>query len=316
MPVISGNGNDVIRINGRNVNYQGIAHVRKDMPLHTAVTTTKENGLDEYYINVKDDQGKTQRIIVYGDRLDFAFRGQAKEPTIEINGRRAKLVAFENERTTFVEGVVEGAKASLGDAFATLTQLAKTTLGNIVGAGALTLAGGATLLALAKPLGLVTKGFGAVLATMAQPITMGALAVAAGSVLMIALAGAIRGGSAALTNHARMETIATITGEANQLDAQHPYNGDTAQKDVPAPQPQRPTPPSVERSQDWRPTPPVVVQPVLQRPMPPAVQPGAQRPTPPGVKPAPNPGGIVLEGDRPARTGQPGFEFRKLRPNS
>lgn len=307
MPVISGNGNDVIRINGKAVNYQGIAHVRKDMPMHQAVTTTKENGLDEYYINVKDDQGKTQRIIVYGDRLDFTFRGQAKEPSIEVNGKRAKLVAFENERTSFIEGVVEGAKASLGEAFATVSQLAKTTLGNIVGAGALTLAGGATLLAIAKPLGLVTKGFGAVLATMAQPITMGALAVAATSVLLIALAGAIRGGSAALTNHPRMETIATITGEANQLDAQHPYDpSQGGTRDVPPVTPQRPTPPAtspvVDAPQGWRPTPPSA-----QRPTPPVIQ----RPTPPAAQP-----GIVLEGQTPTRSGQPSFEFRRMRPNS
>ncbi len=307
MPVISGHGNDVIRINGKAVNYQGIAHVRKDMPVHTAVGTTKENGLDEYYINVKDEQGKTQRIIVYGDRLDFGFRGTAKEPTIEVNGKRAKLVAFENERTSFVEGVVEGAKASLGDAFATISQLAKTTLGNIVGAGALTLAGGATLLAFAKPLGLITKGFGAVLATMAQPITLGALGVALTSVVLIALAGAIRGGSAALTNHARMETIATVTGEANQLDAQHPYDPtEGGPKDLPPVTPQRPTPPATSpvlgAPQVWRPTPPTA-----QRPVPPA----GQRPTPPAAQP-----GIVLEGQQPpARSGQPAFEFRRMRPN-
>lgn len=287
MPVISGNGNDVIRINGKNVQYQGIAHVRKDMPLHTAVSTTKENGLDEYYVNVQDDQGKTQRIVVYGDRLDFAFRGTRKEPMIEVNGKQGKLVAFENERTSFVEGVVEGAKAALGDAFATVSQLAKTTLGNIVGAGALTMAGGATLLALAKPLGLVTKGFGAVLAGMAQPITLGALSIAGISILLIAIAGAIRGGSAALTNHARMETIATITGEANQLNAQHPYdpNGE-GPKDVPqVPQPQRPTPPPVSQPQAWVPTPPA--EPVVNQPRPPL--------------------------PRTAPAAQTAFEFRKLR---
>lgn len=285
MPVISGNGNDVIRINGKNVQFQGIAHVRRDMALHTAVATTKDNGLDEYYVNVKDDDGKTQRIVIYGDRLDFAFRGTSKEPIVEVNGRKGKLVAFENERTSFIEGVIEGAKASLGDAFATLSQLAKTTLGNVVGAGALTMAGGATLLAIAKPLGFVSKGFGAVLAGMAQPITMGALAVAAGSILLIALAGAIRGGSAALTNHPRMETIASITGEANQLNAQHPYDpsGDGPKDLPPVPQkPQRPTPPPVTKPDAWKPAPPSIdpVGPVLQRQAPPA---------------------------------QPGFEFRRMR---
>ncbi|HEY9855903.1 MAG TPA: hypothetical protein V6D05_09220 [Stenomitos sp.] len=291
MPVISGNGNDVIRINGKNVQYQGIGHVRKDMALNAAVAATKDNGLDEYYINVQDDQGKTQRIVVYGDRLDFAFRNTKKEPIVEINGRQGKLVAFENERTTFVEGVVEGAKASLGDAFATLSQLAKTTMGNIVGAGALTMAGGATLLALAKPLGFVSKGFGAVLAGMAQPITLGALGVAALSILLIALSGAIRGGSAALTNHARMETIAGVTGEANQLNAQHPYDpSGEGSKDVPpAPQqPQRPTPPPVSKPQAWAPTPP----------------------TEEAASPRP-----VLQKAPPARSAQP-FEFRKLTPHA
>lgn len=291
MPVISGNGQDVIRINGKSVQFQGIAHVRKDMPLHTAVGTTKENGLDEYYVNVKDDQGKTQRIVVYGDRLDFAFRGTKREPMVEINGRQGKLVAYENERTSFAEGIVEGAKASLGEAFATVSQLAKTTLGNVVGAGALTMAGGATMLAVAKSLGLVTKGFGAVLATMAQPITLGALAIAGASILLIALAGAIRGGSAAMTNHPRMESIATITGEANQLDAQHPYDPSTeGPKDVPqAPVPQRPTPPATTPPAAWEPTPPAeqaVPRPVLQRLTP------------------------------PARPAQPSFEFRKLRPGA
>lgn len=291
MPVISGNGQDVIRINGKNVHYQGIAHVRRDMPLHTAVGTTKENGLDEYYVNVQDDQGKTQRIVVYGDRLDFAFRGTRREPMVEINGRQGKLVAYENERTSFVEGIIEGAKASLGEAFATVSQLAKTTLGNVVGAGALTMAGGATLLAIAKPLGLITKGFGAVLATMAQPITLTALAVAGGSILLIALAGAIRGGSAAMTNHPRMETIATITGEANQLNAQHPYDPSAdAPKDAPqAPLPQRPTPPATNPPAAWEPMPPVdqiSPRPVLQRATP------------------------------PARGAQPGFEFRKMRPGA
>lgn len=248
MPVIIGNGRDVVRINGRIENYQGIGHIRRDVSTDVAVAKIKNDGLDEYFINVRDDQGKTQRVVVYGDQLDFSWRKAGKMPTVTINGREATLVAFDKEQTSFGRGAIEGIKSSLGDAFQSLSDLAKTTLGKVVEGGAATIVGGTALLAFAKPLGLLGTGLGATLGTIATPIAWGALVVGGLALLAIIVSGAFKGASAAMVNHPKLEAITEITGEANDLDSQQPYSppGSSIAN-------QRPTPPA-----PFTPQPPVV----------------------------------------------------------
>lgn len=263
MPVIQGNGRDVISINGRQVAYQGIGHVRKEMATETAVEKTKGNGLDEYYLNVEDEKGQTQRVIVYGDHLDFSFRSKKTEPTVMVNGKAAKLVAFEDEQTTFWQGMIQGAKRGIIDAFESLGDLGKRIMGGVAAAGALTLAGGTALMVMSK-LGMVGgAGFSAVIGSLAGPISYGTLTVAAAGIGIIALAGAVKGGAAALTNKPHMETIAAVTQEAVQFNPQKPGAANqnptpvTPAPQQPAPQkPQRPEPPSSDSSLLMQPVPP------------------------------------------------------------
>jgi|GEM_PF-1490400 hypothetical protein len=243
MPVLLGNGRDVITVNGHRVQYQGIGHLRPDMPTDAAVEKTKHSGLDEYFINVKDEQGRTQRILVYGDHLDFSFRNSHSEPEVTVNGKQGKLVAFESEPNDFFRGVIEGAKSSLGDAFDALGTVAKGIIGSSSSTTALTVAGvtGVSVfggVALLSGTGMIHAGILTTLMAAAQPITYAALGVAAVAMLIVAISGAIKGGSNAMLNHPKMETIAAVMGESNDLQSQKPFN-------PAAPDPDRPEPPPV-----------------------------------------------------------------------
>lgn len=269
MPVINGNGRDLITINGRQQAYQGMAHVRKEMVTETAVEKTKGNGLDEYYVNVEDEKGQTQRIVVYGDHLDFAFRGQKTTPEIMINGKAAKLVAYDDEQTTFFQGMVQGAKRGLLDAFEHFGDMGKRIIGGVAAAGGLALAGG-TLFTLAAKGGLLGAGWAAgggltgVIGALAGPITWGSISVAGTALGIIALAGAFKGGAAAIANRPRMETMAAVTQEAIQFNPQRPgaATQPVPQQPIVQPVPQQPVP------QQPRPEPPSADS--LAAPVPPA----------------------------------------------
>ena len=216
--ILNGNGQDVVRINGRALAYQGAGHVRADVPTEAALQKVKSNGLDEVFLNVRDDAGKTHRIVFYADQLDLSFTQFKKTPQVSINGRTATLVGFDQEPTTAIDGAVEGAKQGLADAFDTLSRLAQSFLGNLVGGGIGVIGAGALLSLVATATG-AGAGLGAALGAIAAPLTGGALMLAAVSFGLIAINGAVKGAMTASQRQPKMDTIAGIVEEANQLPA-------------------------------------------------------------------------------------------------
>lgn len=260
MPVITGNGSDIVQINGNTVKYQGIAHVKKTMMTEVAAEKVKSNGLQEYFINAKDDLGQTQRILVYGDRLDFKFRSSKDAPSVTINGRKATLVSFDDEPTGFVQGVLDGLSKGLSDALDTIGGSSRSVISNIALAGAAAVAGTTALTFFGH-----TLGIGAALSAAVTPITAGMLGIAGAAAVLVAFTVMLKGGFSAMGKKPNMETIAAVTEEANQLNAQQPVSqSQVTPRPVPAPAPFAPLPPAPLPP---APVPPAPVSPVGPRPL-------------------------------------------------
>ncbi|MDB5099812.1 MAG: hypothetical protein JWM80_4233, partial [Cyanobacteria bacterium RYN_339] len=140
MPVIR--GNDVITINGRRMNVQGMAHLRDNVTPEDAATKTKGNGMDEMIIGFRNKDGKAERVLVWGDHLDFKFRDRESQPEVRINGERGVMVHFDDEQNSFVEGAVNGVMTGIRNAFDAVETLAKNSIQGVALAGAASLVGG------------------------------------------------------------------------------------------------------------------------------------------------------------------------------
>src|SRR3989338_3232193 len=106
MPVIR--GNDVLTINGVRIAKQGAAHLKEGVSPADAAEKTKSNGMDEMILAFEGPDGKPERLIIWGDQLDFTFRNQRVEPEIRLNGEVGMLVHFEDEKNGFMERTVRG----------------------------------------------------------------------------------------------------------------------------------------------------------------------------------------------------------------
>ena len=99
MPVIK--GNDVLTINGVRIAKQGVAHLKPGVTSEQAAEKTKANGMDEMIIAFMGPDGKPEKLIVYGDNLDFSWRNSPNEPDVRLNGEPGMLVHFEDEPNGF-----------------------------------------------------------------------------------------------------------------------------------------------------------------------------------------------------------------------
>ncbi|MEB3186668.1 MAG: hypothetical protein VKP72_04430 [bacterium] len=216
--ILRGNGQDTVRINGRAVSYQGAGHLRQDVSTEAALQKVKNNGLDEIFLNVRLENGKTERVVLYGDTLDLTFMRVSKTPQVTVNGKVATLVGFDHEPTTLAEGALQGAKQGLADAFDTLSRLAQSFLTSLVGGGLAVIGGGALLSLLATTTGAGAT-LGAALGAIAAPVTTASLGLAALAFVLIAVNGAVKGAMAAVQSQPKMDTIAGILEEAMALPA-------------------------------------------------------------------------------------------------
>lgn len=229
MPVIR--GNDVVTINGARIAKQGMAHIKPGMTVEAAADKTKNNGMDEMIIGFMGADGKAERMIIYGDNLDFSFRKSKNEPDIRINGEPGILLAFDDEQVGFGERFGAGLRNGFREAADTIGMLAKKTIDNLplfVGGTAL---GGTLLFTFAKGAAVEAVKNAIIYLPKLPIIAGGALAVGAGVIIVSALIKALTGGQ---THNSA--SIAAVIDD-------NPEKGIAGAANVkPTPQPQAPLP--------------------------------------------------------------------------
>lgn len=206
MPVIR--GNDVVTINGARIAKQGMAHLKPGMTVEQAAEKTKGNGMDEMIVGFMGADGKAEKMIVYGDNLDFSFRKSKNEPDIRINGEPGILLSFDDEQVGFGERFVMGLTTGFREAAESLQLLAKKTIDNtplIAGAAGL---GSVVLFTFARQAAVEAIKSAIIYLPKLPMIAGGALAVGAGVIIVTALIKALTGGQA--TNSS---TIAGVIDE-------------------------------------------------------------------------------------------------------
>lgn len=136
---IAGDGSDLVMINGRQVRYQGIGHIRKDVTTAQAVEKTSNDGYKKYFLESAD---KKERLVVYGDRLDFSFKNKQTVPVVVVNGKPYNLAAHDDQDSSWIEGFVNGAKNGVAQAGGATIEAAKQVISQIGVAGAMAVVGG------------------------------------------------------------------------------------------------------------------------------------------------------------------------------
>lgn len=252
---IAGDGSDLVMINGRQVRYQGIGHIRKDVSTAQAVERTSNDGYKKYFLESAD---RKERLVIYGDRLDFSFKSKQTVPVVIVNGKSYNLAAHDNQDSNWIEGFINGAKGGIAQAGGATVEASKQVISQIGVAGTMAVVGG-TGLVLWKGLEAraITGAFGA-LAIPALKI-IGTI-VALGTVVA-GIAGGIKGAAEVGAKKHDTKNIASIIDTS--IEGDNPDPG-TMAAGVPATE--QPTAPANQPPA----APPVVGQP----PAPPAGSPG------------------------------------------
>lgn len=232
------NGSDVLMVNGRQVRYQGIANLRKDVTTAQAVQATAGDGYQKYFLESPDRQ---HRIVVWADHLDLSFESSPTVPQVTIDGKPYVMVAHDDEDTGVVSGFVRGAQHGIESAADATLQAAKGIIGNIGAVGALGVAGGTTL--------MLMRGLSAeAIAGTAVGLAVPALEVAGSAILigtvLAGLAGGLKGAMDAASSHPNTEPLADVT-EPGPVDTPNPNPTTPGQLIVnPDPNPQQPNVPA------------------------------------------------------------------------
>jgi hypothetical protein len=212
-------GNEVLTINGVRVAKQGVAPLRRDITSDQAALVTKNNGMDELILGVKDDNGKTQRVIVYGRDLDMSFRHQREVPDIRINGRRATLIHYDDEMTGTSQRGVRGFTNGVRDAMDTITVVARRAVEGAGFAGAGAFIGGTIWVVASKGAALEIIKNAAIVLAPKIAVGIGATALFGMGVMVVSgLLKSLVGGPA----DPRMETIAAVIDDGADTSAQPP----------------------------------------------------------------------------------------------
>ncbi|MEB3300216.1 MAG: hypothetical protein VKO21_12140 [Candidatus Sericytochromatia bacterium] len=205
---IAGDGSDILLVNGKQIAYQGIGRLRKDINVSQAVAATATDGYKKYFLESPD---RKERIVVYGDRLDFSFEKRDRVPQVIVNGEPYLMAAFDNQPTSIAEGFVSGTKSGLSSAAGATVDASRTIIGQVGVATAVTLTAG-TGYALYK---------GVATATVSQAVTsMGAPALKIiGTVVAIGaavagVAGGIKGASDVANRRHDLKQLASILESA------------------------------------------------------------------------------------------------------
>ena len=246
---IAGDGSDLVMINGRQIRYQGIGHIKKDVSTAQAVEKTATDGYKKYFLESAD---KKERLVVYGDRLDFSFKSKQTVPIVMVNGKAFNLAAHDDQDSSWVEGFFNGGKQGIAQAGGATVEAAKQVISQVGVAGSLAVFGG-TGLVLWK--GVDAKAITGTIGALAVPaMKIIGVIVALGTVIA-GLAGGLKG---AAEVGARKQDTKNIAGIIDgSLDGENPDPG--GQASVPATQ--EPTAPPVQT-----PAPAPVVVPPAQAP--------------------------------------------------
>lgn len=205
MPVIR--GNDVLTINGVRIAKQGAAHLKEGMGPAEAAEKTKANGMDEMILAFEGADGKPERLIIWGDQLDFRFRKQNVEPDIRLNGEQGMLVHFEDEPNGLGERLVRGISTGFKEAMESLANLAKKSVEGVAYAGAASFLGGTIWVVASKGAALSIMKDAAIVLGPKIAFGVGATAlIGAGIILVTAIVKAATSGG----NDTKMETIAGV----------------------------------------------------------------------------------------------------------
>jgi hypothetical protein len=200
-------GNEVLTINGVRVAKQGIAGLRRDITSDQAALVTKNNGMDELILGVKDDNGKTQRVIVYGRDLDMSFRHQREVPDIRINGRKAQIIHYDDEMVGTGQRGLRGFSIGVRDAMDSISVAARRAIEGAGFAGAGAFLGGTIWVVASKGAALEIIKNAAIVLAPKIAVGIGATALFGMGVMVVSgLLKALAGGP----SDPRMETIAAV----------------------------------------------------------------------------------------------------------
>lgn len=205
---IAGDGSDILMVNGRQIAYQGIGRIRRDINVSQAVAATATDGYKKYFLESMD---RKERIVVYGDRLDFSFEKRDRVPQVIVNGETYLMAAFDNQPTSLAEGFMAGAKAGLSGAAGATVDASKTIIGQVGVGTAVTLTAG-TGYALYK--GVSTAAVGQSVTRMGAPALKIIGTVVAIGAVVAGVAGGIKGASDAANRRHDLKQIASILESA------------------------------------------------------------------------------------------------------
>lgn len=218
---------EVLAINGRQINVQGIKELKSGVSVQEAATKTKKNGIDEVYFNVSG-----VNYLAYGDALDLKELSKNKISSITYNNQSGTIVSYEDEINSVGEGITSGAlnglkktkEALFGAVSNTITSVGPTGVllaGGAIGLTGMALFRGGAAAASATVGGIAAAAspLGNLLGDILKNGSIGALKVitVAGAIGfgLTAAAGAIGGISEALSTEKDYSTIASITKDGN-----------------------------------------------------------------------------------------------------
>jgi hypothetical protein len=208
MPSISGNDANVITINGKRLNAQGVARIKDAVTTEDAATKLKGAGFDEMIITTMGADGKPERLVAWGDTLDFSFRSKRSIPDVTVNGKAASMIAFSNEPVTLLRGALHGVVTGITNAFDAIEGMAKNSIAGVAVASGAAMVGSTVWVVASRgaALDLIKSAvftFGPGLAGAAGALSLGAIG-------LVILAGAVKGAMAALNGQPKMEAIAAV----------------------------------------------------------------------------------------------------------
>jgi hypothetical protein len=247
MPVLG--PNNTLTINGKPILYQGIARLRPDLgvdpatKVDIAIKTTKGNGIDEMVFGFTGPDGKAERIIIWGDQLDFRWRERQAPPEVILNGQRGVMLHNDDEQGTATEAGVFGLIGGIKLAFESIETVAKKAVtGGAMLVGATAALGGIVWVAATQ--GAAMGPIARAIAAVAPYAGGGLAAISLAAIGLLLLSGLVKAMANTLGTPPKYETIAAVI--IDRPDEQPP----------PAPAPAPPIPPA--------PAPPTGQQTVLQ----------------------------------------------------
>jgi len=228
---IAGDGSDIVMMNGRQVRYQGIGRIKKDVTTASAVEKTATDGYKKYFLESAD---RKDRLVIYGDQMDFSFLSKQMVPTVIVNGLSYTMVAHDNQDSSWMEGFINGAKGGIAQAGAATVDAAKQVISQIGVAGTLAVAGGAAFV-LWK--GVEATAITGAIGALAIPALKIIGAIVAIGIVVAGIAGGIKGAAEVGAKKHDTKAIASIIDTAQ--------SGDNTEPGSAAPQPPASTAPAI-----------------------------------------------------------------------